>query len=51
MVVGKWIFFSDGLPDASTLKIALGLMITAIKTNKFEDKKYGLVYWTDTAFA
>ncbi len=40
-------FFSDGLPNASSRKIALGLMITAIKANNFDDKKYGLAFWTD----
>ena len=44
-------FFADGLPDASSRKIASGLMVTAIKTNNFQDKKYGFTYWTDTAFA
>lgn len=33
--------------DASSRKIALGLMVTAIKDNNFDDKKYGLAYWTD----
>ena len=33
--------------DASSRKIALGLMVTAIKDYNFEDKKYGLTYWTD----
>jgi hypothetical protein len=47
VVVVKWIFFSDGLPDASSRKIALGLMVTAIKTNNFQYKKYGFAYWTD----
>lgn len=40
-------FFADGLPDASSRKIALGLMVTAIKDNNFQDNKYGLTYWTD----
>ena len=44
-------FFADGLPDASSRKIALGGMVTAIKDNNFQDKKYGFTYWTDTAFA
>ena len=30
--------------DASSRKIALGLMVTAIKDYNFEDKKYGLTY-------
>lgn len=29
------------------VKIALGLLITSIKDNNFDDKKYGLEYWTD----
>ena len=33
--------------DASSRKVALGLMLTAIKDNNFEDRKYGTVYWTD----
>ena len=33
--------------DASSRKVALGLMLTAIKDNNFEDRKYGSVYWTD----
>ena len=33
--------------DASNRKIALGLMLKAIKDNNFEDRKYGTVYWTD----
>ena len=33
--------------DASRRKVALGLMLTAIKNNNFEDRKYGSVYWTD----
>jgi hypothetical protein len=47
VVVEKWIFFSDELIDASSRKIALDLMLTGIKNNKFDDRKYGLAFWTD----
>jgi hypothetical protein len=40
-------FFADGLPDASNRKIALGLMVKGMNDNNFQDKKYGLTYWTD----
>ncbi|WP_432669958.1 hypothetical protein [Flavobacterium sp. SM2513] len=33
--------------DASNRKAALDLMIKAITINHFEDKKYGLAYWTN----
>ena len=33
--------------DASNRKVALELMIKGIKDNNFQDKKYGLAYWTD----
>jgi hypothetical protein len=33
--------------DASNRKIALDLMIQAITANHYEDKKYGLAYWTN----
>lgn len=33
--------------DASSRKVALSLMLTAIKDNNFEDRKYGLPFWTD----
>lgn len=33
--------------DASNRKIALELMLKAIKANNFEDRKYGLAFWTD----
>jgi len=33
--------------DASNRKIALGLMVKGINDNSFQDKKYGLTYWTN----